>query len=152
MVVPEFCDAPHGYWGRNPFKYNSDYVGILTLLLAVLALARRRDATRLFLGGIAVFAILYALERNHSQALEAEALDRYGLLELVTDPDVLARCTPSLPLLEAILRLKDRMSPEVLRAAESTGADGVARGGGASEQPPMPDESEAAFSDDDIPF
>jgi hypothetical protein len=61
MVVPEFCDAPRGYWGRNPFKYNSDYVGILTLLLAVLALARRRDATRLYLGGIALFAILYAL-------------------------------------------------------------------------------------------
>ncbi|MGH2571745.1 MAG: hypothetical protein ACRDGR_10990, partial [bacterium] len=61
MVVPDFCDAPHRYWGRNPFKYNSDYVGILTLLLAVLALVRRRDATRLFLGGIALFAILYAL-------------------------------------------------------------------------------------------
>jgi hypothetical protein len=61
MVVPDFCDAPHRYWGRNPFKYNSDYVGILTLLLAVLALVRRRDATRLFLGGIALLAILYSL-------------------------------------------------------------------------------------------
>ncbi|MFT5681410.1 MAG: hypothetical protein ACI8RZ_002316 [Myxococcota bacterium] len=51
------------------------------------------------------------------EALEAEALDRYGLLGLVTDPEVLARCQPSLPLLEAILRLKDRMEPHVLDAA-----------------------------------
>jgi len=36
---------------------------------------------------------------------------------MVTDPDVLARCQPSLPLLEAILRLKDRMEPHVLDAA-----------------------------------
>ncbi len=51
------------------------------------------------------------------EVLEAEALDRYGLLGMVTDPDVLARCQPSLPLLEAILRLKDRMEPHVLDAA-----------------------------------
>jgi hypothetical protein len=61
MVVPEFCNAPKGYWGRNVFKYNSDYVGVLTLLLAVLALARRRDATRWFLFGLGAFAVLYSL-------------------------------------------------------------------------------------------
>ncbi len=61
MIVPDFCDAPRGYWGRNPFKYNSDYAGVLTLLLAVLALIRRRDSTRLFLAGLAIFAILYSL-------------------------------------------------------------------------------------------
>lgn len=61
------------------------------------------------------------IERLFSQqtyeALQAEALDRYGLLGLVTDPEVLERCQPSLPLLEAILRLKDRMEPGVLAAA-----------------------------------
>jgi len=61
MVVPEFCNAPRDYWGRNIFKYNSDYVGILTLLLAGLAMARRRDATRWFLAGLAVFCVLYSL-------------------------------------------------------------------------------------------
>ncbi|HMB69139.1 MAG TPA: hypothetical protein VKU85_07495, partial [bacterium] len=61
MVVPDFCNAPRGYWGRNVFKYNSDYVGILTLFLAGLALARRRDGTRWFLGGLAVFCVLYSL-------------------------------------------------------------------------------------------
>ena len=59
MVVPEFCNAPRGYWGRNMFKANADYLGILTLFLAALALARRRDATRIFLGGLGVFCILY---------------------------------------------------------------------------------------------
>lgn len=61
MVVPEFCNAPHGYWGRNYFKYNSDAVGILTLFLAGLALAARRDATRVFYGAMAAFAVLYSL-------------------------------------------------------------------------------------------
>ncbi|MGQ0722102.1 MAG: hypothetical protein ACT4PE_11100, partial [Candidatus Eiseniibacteriota bacterium] len=63
MVVPDFCNAPipSGYWGRNAFKYNSDYVGILTLFLAGLALARRRDATRWFLAGLGAFAVLYSL-------------------------------------------------------------------------------------------
>ncbi|MBZ0267864.1 hypothetical protein K8I85_06900 [bacterium] len=61
MVVPEFCPAPRGYWGRNVFKYNSDYLGIVTMLLAVVALARRRDATRIFLGSLVVFCVLYSL-------------------------------------------------------------------------------------------
>lgn len=60
MVVPEFCNSPDGYWGRNPFKINSDAPGILVLFLAALAL-RRRDATRLFLAGTAAFCVLYAL-------------------------------------------------------------------------------------------
>ncbi len=60
MAVPEFCNSPNGYWGRNPFKINSDAPGILALFLAALAL-RRRDATRLFLAGTAAFCVLYAL-------------------------------------------------------------------------------------------
>ncbi len=61
MIVPEFCNAPRGYWGRNFFKYNSDAVGILTLFLAGLALARVRSATRVFYACVAAFAILYSL-------------------------------------------------------------------------------------------
>ncbi len=62
-------------------------------------------------------AIERLFPRQTYEVLEAEALDRYGLLGMVTDPDVLARCQPSLPLLEAILRLKHRMEPDVLAAA-----------------------------------
>lgn len=55
--------------------------------------------------------------RETHERLEAEALERYGLKELVTDEDVLARCEPSMALLEAILRLKHHMRPSVLDAA-----------------------------------
>lgn len=61
MVVPEFCPAPQGYWGRNFFKYNSDSMGVVLLVLAGLALARRRDATRWFWAAVAAFAVLYSL-------------------------------------------------------------------------------------------
>ena len=61
MIVPEFCNSPEGYWGRNVFKLNSEYVGIFTLFLAGLALSRKRDATRWTLAGISLFAILYSM-------------------------------------------------------------------------------------------
>jgi hypothetical protein len=61
MVVPEFCNAPQGYWGRNFFKYNSDSVGLAVLFLAILGIARRRDATRVYLAGLGVFAVAYSL-------------------------------------------------------------------------------------------
>ncbi len=52
------------------------------------------------------------------ERLERDALERYGLFEIVTDPQVLERLEPSLPLLEVLLRLKDRMAPEALRLAK----------------------------------
>jgi hypothetical protein len=61
MVVPEFCNAPRGYWGRNFFKYNSDSVGILALMLAGLALAKKRDATRIFYASTALVLLAYSL-------------------------------------------------------------------------------------------
>jgi hypothetical protein len=50
LVIPEFggFDDPtndqHHYWGRNPMKLNSEYFGILALLMGIVALpwARRR--------------------------------------------------------------------------------------------------------------
>ena len=50
-----------GYWGRNFFKYNSDFVGILTLALAALALVRKRDATRIFYASTALVLLAYSL-------------------------------------------------------------------------------------------
>jgi hypothetical protein len=61
MVVPEFCNAPRGYWGRNIFKYNSDSVGILALVLAGLALAKKRDTTRIFYASTAIVLLAYSL-------------------------------------------------------------------------------------------
>lgn len=51
------------------------------------------------------------------ERLEADALHRYGLHELVTNPEVLERCEPSMALLEAIMQVKGMMSPAVLEAA-----------------------------------
>ena len=65
--------------------------------------------------------------RETYERLEAEALDRYGLDELVTDEEVLARCEPSMSLLEAVLRLKHKMSPAVLSAARRVVREVVAQ-------------------------
>lgn len=65
--------------------------------------------------------------RETYERLEAEALDRYGLDELVTDEEVLARCEPSMSLLEAVLRLKHKMNPSVLAAARRVVQEVVAQ-------------------------
>lgn len=68
MVVPSFPgfqagigDRPETYWGRNPFKLNSEYHGILPLLLAILALLAFRDKRTWFFLGIALLSLVYSL-------------------------------------------------------------------------------------------
>jgi hypothetical protein len=69
LVVPEFVgdnvptDTRQGntYWGRNPFKINNEYAGLVPLLLIPLVLLRRRTATTWFFCGLAIISILYAL-------------------------------------------------------------------------------------------
>ncbi len=70
LVVPEFVGNSAGgadwatgtYWGRNPFKLNHEYAGLVVLLLAGLAFfgAPSRGLRLTFLG-IGVVALLYAL-------------------------------------------------------------------------------------------
>jgi Mg-chelatase subunit ChlD len=48
------------------------------------------------------------------ETIERHALDRYGLTELVADPEVLARIEPSEELLKTLLSLKSRLHPAVL--------------------------------------
>ncbi len=66
QLIPEFSGntamTNEGtYWGKNPFKYNSEAVGVVSLFLALIGMffARRRE--RWFFGGLALFAIVYAL-------------------------------------------------------------------------------------------
>ncbi len=70
LMVPEFVGNNAGasnwtdytYWGRNPFKDNSEYVGILALLLAGVSLfGGRRPGVRYFLAGLGLVALLYTL-------------------------------------------------------------------------------------------
>ena len=71
LIVPEFggYDAPlegkTHYWGRNPFKINSEYFGILAVLLALLILpeVRRRPQVAM-LAGIFALALSYMLGQH----------------------------------------------------------------------------------------
>jgi hypothetical protein len=56
--------------------------------------------------------------REAVEVLEKDALTRYGLHELVTDPDVLRQATPSQDLVKAIMQFKHRMKGEVLEVAK----------------------------------
>lgn len=73
LAVPEFVgevaqtsptEAPAGYWGRNPLKLNSEYAGLVPLLLVPILLLRRRTPQVWFFGGLAVLTLLYALGAN----------------------------------------------------------------------------------------
>jgi hypothetical protein len=49
------------YWGRNFFKDNTEYGGLVVLLLALYAVFRTRFRDRWFFFGLGIFAVLYAL-------------------------------------------------------------------------------------------
>ncbi|MEN0065032.1 MAG: VWA domain-containing protein [Myxococcota bacterium] len=57
--------------------------------------------------------------RDAVQVIERDALSRYGLTELVTDPDVLASLERSPDLIRCILQFKHLMAPAVLEQART---------------------------------
>lgn len=65
QVVPEFCGystrEENTYWGRNPFKQNADYGGIIPLVFAFLAFFFVRDKKRWFFLGLSGLAVIYSL-------------------------------------------------------------------------------------------
>ena len=68
LIVPEFggfYDPVQGrnyYWGRNAGKYNSEYFGILVLLLALLVVPEvRRRPFVLFMGGLFALVLAFTL-------------------------------------------------------------------------------------------
>lgn len=56
--------------------------------------------------------------RKTIERLEKDALERYQLDEMVTNPDVLSRAKPNPTLLKAVLRTKHLMNQEVLKIAQ----------------------------------
>lgn len=73
FIIPEFPgNAARGnewtngtYWGRNAFKDNHEYAGLVVLLLAAVSfLGAARRQLRLFLTGFGVFALLYSMGAN----------------------------------------------------------------------------------------
>jgi len=65
QVIPEFAGLnvqdENTYWGRNPFKLNSDYGGIVSLILALLALFLVKEKKIWFFLGLALLALIYSL-------------------------------------------------------------------------------------------
>jgi membrane protein YfhO len=65
LFIPEFSGTDvqsETYWGKNPFKHNSEYGGALMFVLGIAALAGLRgDPRRWGLGALAGVALLYAL-------------------------------------------------------------------------------------------
>jgi Mg-chelatase subunit ChlD len=57
--------------------------------------------------------------KEAAEVLERDALHRYGLTELVTDPDILARAEPTTDLLKAIVQFKHLMDGPVLEVARA---------------------------------
>ncbi|OGC89968.1 MAG: hypothetical protein A2W25_12405 [candidate division Zixibacteria bacterium RBG_16_53_22] len=49
------------YWGKNYFKINSEYAGLVAIILGLVGLFIYRDRYSFFFLGMAVFALLYAL-------------------------------------------------------------------------------------------
>lgn len=73
LVVPEFAGnnaggaawAENGYWGRNPFKDNHEYAGLVVLLLAAASfVGGARPRLRGFFAGLGLLALLFALGAN----------------------------------------------------------------------------------------
>src|SRR5690606_14009424 len=70
LVVPEFAGNNAGgaawadgtYWGRNPFKDNHEYAGLVVLLLAAVSFSgAARPGLRHFFVGLGVVALLFGL-------------------------------------------------------------------------------------------
>lgn len=62
-------------------------------------------------------AIHELFPRQTIERLERDAVERYGIDEVVTNPEVLDRIEPNSTLLTAVLRTKHLMNPEVLEKA-----------------------------------
>jgi len=64
--TPEYCgdnvrNQPSSYWGRNPFKLNSEHFSIIAIFAAVIGLGISRRRGKWFFFGTAVVSLLFAL-------------------------------------------------------------------------------------------
>jgi hypothetical protein len=61
LIVPEFGGINENYWGRNYFKLNSEYPGLVVWFLGLLGLFAFRKSWFWLWGGVGLGAILYGL-------------------------------------------------------------------------------------------
>ena len=61
LFIPTFSGILDNYWGRNPFKLHTEYLGAIPFFLAVLALIfSRRNKTVLFFTAVSLLALTVA--------------------------------------------------------------------------------------------
>jgi len=82
MVIPEFAGnnargpdwTQDTYWGRNAFKDNHEYAGLVVLLLAAVSfLGAARRPLRFFFTGLGLVAFLFALGAHSTSSSPASA-------------------------------------------------------------------------------
>ena len=62
LVLPDLVGSLATYWGSNPFKQHTEYLGVVPAALAVVGLTyARRDRRAGLLGAIALLCLLFAL-------------------------------------------------------------------------------------------
>lgn len=63
LFIPQFVNYNEFYWGRNYFKLNSEYIGLIAMVLGIISAIYffRRLALAKFLSLTAVFTLFYAL-------------------------------------------------------------------------------------------
>jgi len=66
LLIPEFAGVSTQktetyYWGKNAFKDNSESVGVVTIFVALIGFLFYRRKESYFFGGLALFALIYAL-------------------------------------------------------------------------------------------
>jgi len=61
LAFPEFAGINENYWGRNPFKLNSEYAGITLTVLGIAAVVAVRTPWAWFWASIALLSLLNGL-------------------------------------------------------------------------------------------
>lgn len=62
LVLPDLIGSLQTYWGANPFKQHTEYLGVVPAALAVIGVtAMRRDRRVALIGAIGLLCILFAL-------------------------------------------------------------------------------------------
>jgi hypothetical protein len=62
LFLPDLIGSLDTYWGSNPFKLHTEYLGAVPLVLAAIGItAGRRDRRASYLAGLAALCLLFAL-------------------------------------------------------------------------------------------